>query len=142
MARPEDRKAFECEILTPEGCFWRGQAVGVVFPASDGQMGIWAGHAPLAALVGAGPVIVEEPTGQTVACFVVGGFVRVGADKCTLLGEECTSVDQLSPETAMAEFAKAKAAPGATADQAARREWMMTAARRKLYAARTVAGGE
>ncbi|MCY2924109.1 MAG: ATP synthase F1 subunit epsilon [Planctomycetota bacterium] len=140
MARPEDRKAFACEILTPEGCFWRGQTVGVVFPASDGQMGIWAGHAPLAAMIGAGPIIVEEPTGQTVACFVVGGFARVQDNQCTLLAEECTPVDRLSPEKALAEFDKAKAAPGATADEAARREWLLTAARRKLYAARAVAG--
>ena len=140
MARPEDRKPFECEILTPEGCFWRGSVVGVVFPACDGQMGIWAGHAPLAALLGAGPVVVEEPTGQTAACFVVGGFARVGDNKCTLLAEECTPLDQLSPEAALEEFHKAKAAPGATADQAARREWLMAAARRKLHAARAAAG--
>jgi F-type H+-transporting ATPase subunit epsilon len=142
MARPEDRKVFECEILTPEGCFWRGQAVGVVFPASDGQMGIWAGHTPLAAMLGAGPVVVEEPTGETLECFVVGGFARVGGNKCTVLAEECTPLSQLAPDTALAEFHKAKAAPGATADEAARREWLMTAARRKLHAARAVADGE
>jgi F-type H+-transporting ATPase subunit epsilon len=132
MPRPEDPKPFECEIFTPQGCQWRGRVVSVTFPASDGLVGVWGDRAPMAALVGAGLLTIEDIGGGTTRRFVSGGFARVGENRLTLLAEEYAAAEELDRDEALREFQRAKALPARTAAQADRRQSVLDATRRKL----------
>lgn len=136
MARPEDRKTFECEILTPAGCQWSGQTIGVIFPATDGLMGVWAGHAPMAALLGAGLLTVEQPAGEPVRRFISGGFVRVEGAKVTVLAEESLEVEAMKAERAQTELTAARGLPASTAVLAQNREAAMDTARKRMQVIR------
>ena len=41
-----EANTFYLEIITPERQFYIGPAQALIFPAVDGQMGVYAGHAP------------------------------------------------------------------------------------------------
>ena len=50
-----------------------------------GQIGIWPRHAPLVAALGSGVLRIGQEGGQVARFAVSGGFVRVGANKVTIL---------------------------------------------------------
>lgn len=126
------RKPFLCEILTPEGVVRRDQAVSVLFPTSDGLMGILGGRAPLVAMLGAGPLVVEDCQADRQQYFVFGGFVQVRENHVTVLAEECTPVKELDREAAWENLQRAKRLPGETAAEIEHRDRLTTAARTKF----------
>ena len=123
---------FRCEILTPDGVSESMEAAGVVFPASDGQMGVLGGRAPLLAMIGAGPLTVEETTGRKLAYFIAGGFARMNEDLLTILAEECVPVEQLDPETIWGQIQQAHKLPRQTQAQIDRREEALHIAQTKF----------
>ena len=58
------QKRFELEVLTPEGRACFTEAVSVVFPASDGLVGVLGRRGPMVALMGAGPLTVQQADGE------------------------------------------------------------------------------
>ncbi len=86
-------------------------AVSVVFPATDGMVGILAGRAPLIASIGVGALSVMDDQGKHRYYFVAGGFARVRENAMTLLADVCQPVEQIAAEEAQAELEKAESLP-------------------------------
>lgn len=126
------RRRFHCEILTPTGEVAKAETTHVRFPASDGQMGIMGGHAPLVARMGAGLVQIDVPEAETQRYFISGGFAQMHDDTLTLLTEECIALEEISPEQAWEELAEARQLPQDTPAQEAYREEAIQAARVKF----------
>ena len=47
--------SLKVRVVSPERTVFDGEAAAIVAPMWDGQVGILPGHAPLLALIGAGP---------------------------------------------------------------------------------------
>ncbi|MFN0058878.1 MAG: ATP synthase F1 subunit epsilon [Planctomycetota bacterium] len=80
-------KSFSCELLTPEGAIYKGQATSVVAPGADGQVGILSGHAPLITALGKGELRIKTADGASSRYQVAGGFMEVLKNKVTVLAE-------------------------------------------------------
>jgi F-type H+-transporting ATPase subunit epsilon len=125
------RLTFEYELLTPAGTAQAGKAVSVIVPAQDGQVGVLAGRAPLAAVIDAGVLTVERDTGRRDRFYVANGFAQVREGRMTVVAEECTPTGQLNAESAAMELARAQQPGIAGLDPPARAQ-LMRAAKLKL----------
>lgn len=74
-------------VVSPEKVVYEGDALGLVVPAWDGQVGILPGHAPMLALLGAGELSLDVPDGSTRRHHVAGGILKVEATGATVLTE-------------------------------------------------------
>jgi len=136
------RKSFRCEVSTPRGQVYAGEAVGVIFPARDGQMGVWAGMAPTICSVGSGPLTLTRPEGNACRMFVHGGTAQVNDDGLRLLADECTPAEELDPEALWEEIQHARRMPRDTKAQIIARERALTLARSKFKLAQENRKGE
>ena len=126
-------RPFLCEILTPDGFRERIEALSAVFPARDGMVGVLGGRAPLVTTIGAGGLTVDAAgTAGQQKYFIAGGFARMCDDVLTVLAEECCPVSDLDGEEAWQEIQQARTMPAETADQVARRDELLHAARMKF----------
>ncbi len=92
-----------CSITTPEELLHESEARLVVVPASDGELGILATHAPMTALLGVGELRIEEPGGERRSFYVRGGFVQVLRDRVIVLATEAAAPDSIDKSAAEAE---------------------------------------
>jgi len=100
----------EVELVAPQRLV-KALAVGmVVVPGSEGDIGVLPGHSPLIGTVRAGVVNIHNGGKVTERIFVSGGFVEVTPERCTLLAEEATAVEDLNAEDANTRLTAAKAA--------------------------------
>ncbi len=129
---PDYRKPFRCEVITPDGRAFAGEATSAVFPAPDGLVGVLGGRGPLVMLLGSGPLTVREPGGAWTSYFVAGGFARFCDNVLTLLAAVCTPVHEIDPEAAWREIQQAAALSRETPAEEARREEALKAARDKF----------
>jgi F-type H+-transporting ATPase subunit epsilon len=73
-------------ITTPDGLVHSGEALKVILPVHDGELGVLPHHAPLVAMMGAGELRVTPAEGLGVLSFFVeGGFLQVLNDRVTVL---------------------------------------------------------
>ena len=59
-------KAFNLSIITPDKVIYEGRITSLVAPAALGYLGVLADHAPLAATLTAGKIILKEESGRQV----------------------------------------------------------------------------
>ncbi|MDP9348594.1 MAG: F0F1 ATP synthase subunit epsilon [Gemmatimonadota bacterium] len=78
--------ALRVSVLSPEQTVYEGEAMQVVAPALDGQLGILRGHAPLMALLGEGVLRIDNGR-EAVRFHVAGGFLQVVDNVVTVLSE-------------------------------------------------------
>jgi F-type H+-transporting ATPase subunit epsilon len=79
--------SLDVDIVDTEGTVWSGEAIRVVAPAGDGEMGILAGHVPVLSVLKPGQVRVLTAEG-TSAWDVTGGFFSVDSNQVTLVVDE------------------------------------------------------
>ncbi|HOD83227.1 MAG TPA: F0F1 ATP synthase subunit epsilon [Phycisphaerae bacterium] len=104
-------RSFKLELVTPHGRVATMDVYSVVFPASDGQVGVLAGRAPVAAIVGAGGLVADTIEGNRIEYFVAGGFANMTGDHLTLLAEQCVPVGQVDREQAWDDLEAARKLP-------------------------------
>jgi len=126
------RKPFSLEVLTPDGCACRMDAISVIFPSTDGQVGVLGGRAPLVAMIGVGRLRAESTEGVSLEFFISGGFAHVRENLMTVLAEECLPTEQIDAEQAWDELQRAKRTPARTAEERAAHRQLVEAARIKL----------
>lgn len=126
------QKSFCLEVLTPYGAACRGEVVSVVFPASDGKVGVLPGRGPLVAVIGAGELAVETAEGGQESYYISGGFAHVRDNAMTVLAEECVATDQLDAEQAWDQLEQARRLPAETDQQYALRNQAIDEARTKF----------
>jgi ATP synthase F1 epsilon subunit len=132
------RRKFALDILTPDGPVLSTQAVSLVLPAVDGQIGILGGHAPLLAMIGAGALKLEDDNARHRRFFVAGGLANVRENSVSVLAEQCLDAEGLQPATATAELDRATQMPTDTPEARMRRQAAVVLAQAKV---RTVEQG-
>ena len=127
-------------ITTPEGLVHEGEATMVVVPASDGELGILAGHAPLIAQLGAGSLRVHPGNGkEELAFFVDGGFAQVSGNQVLVLATRAESAGEIDRAGAEKDLEKLRAEPrqpGASVEELFRRSERIRAVTARIKAAR------
>ncbi len=81
-------RELHCEILSPDGSVWSGEAVMVVATAVDGQLGILFNHAPLVTALGDGPLRLKSADGSERKYVAHGGFLEVFRNRVTVLTDK------------------------------------------------------
>lgn len=120
------------KLVTPVKVLPPEDGVQVTITASDGEIGIRQGHAPLAALVGHG--LVEVVGGKAWA--VRGGVAQVLQDEVNVLVDEAVEASAIDPAKIQARLAELEAGAAAKAsDEAAWLKAQLSVAARKRGAA-------
>ncbi len=77
---------FKLLVNTPDREFYQGDATMVELATSEGEIGIYAGHIPLTAVVIPCVMVIHEGRGIKKAA-VHGGIIEILQDKVTILAE-------------------------------------------------------
>jgi F-type H+-transporting ATPase subunit epsilon len=83
------------EIVSPERLLLSREVDMVVIPASEGDMGVLEGHAPMMVTLRGGVVSLYSGDQVTDTLFVAGGFAEVTPERCTVLAAEAMPVNEL-----------------------------------------------
>jgi F-type H+-transporting ATPase subunit epsilon len=83
------------EIVSPEKLLLSRPVDMVVIPASEGDMGVLEGHAPMIVMLRGGVIALYEGERITDQMFVAGGFAEVTPERCTVLANEVMPVAEL-----------------------------------------------
>ncbi|GAA3943419.1 F0F1 ATP synthase subunit epsilon [Pseudoclavibacter caeni] len=73
-------KSFDVEVVSAEQLVWSGRATRIIARTIEGEIGILAGHEPLLAVLGDGPVRVTLEDGRTIDMTAADGFLSVEQD--------------------------------------------------------------
>ncbi|MDR2634516.1 MAG: ATP synthase F1 subunit epsilon [Clostridiales bacterium] len=77
-------KPFRVEMLTPEKTFFDGEVESLIIETPAGQLGILAGHAPVAIGLQPASIVLKTESGDRTAAHGEG-FVVVRPDKTVIL---------------------------------------------------------
>ena len=87
------------ELVSPARLLFSGEVASVTIPGTEGEMGIYPGHAPVLSTLKPGVVTVYKDGGSTDRIFVQGGMVEVNPQGLTLLAEVAIPMDELDTAT-------------------------------------------
>jgi F-type H+-transporting ATPase subunit epsilon len=105
-----------CEIVTPERIVYTQEAVLVVAPTTDGEVGIMPLHQPLVAALKPGEVRVRYGDEKQWEWFAIsGGYIQVHEDKVIILADDAVNASQIDPERARHSLEMATARMGESA---------------------------
>jgi len=126
------RNTLHVEVVTAERELYNGEANIVDAPGAEGQLGILPSHAPLLALLGAGPLHIKL-NGAEEIIFVSGGFLEVSNDRVTVLAdtaENAEEIDQARAERARREAQESLADAQSATERAEQQARLMRAINR------------
>ena len=83
------------ELVSPARLLFSGEVASVTIPGTEGEMGIFAGHAPVLSTLRPGVVTITRETGANEKIFVRGGFAEVNPSGLTLLAETAIPLAEL-----------------------------------------------
>jgi F-type H+-transporting ATPase subunit epsilon len=98
------------EIVSPEKLLLSRAVDMVVLPASEGDMGVLVGHAPMIVMLRGGTISLYEGNNVTDRLYVAGGFAEVTPERCTILATEVVPVAEVSRAAGEKRIADAEAA--------------------------------
>jgi F-type H+-transporting ATPase subunit epsilon len=96
---------FHFELVSPEKIAFSGEVDQVDIPGSEGDFGVFAGHAPLISLLRPGIVTVYSGGEQT-QIVVLGGLAEVGPTGLTLLADVATSIEDIDRAALQAQISE------------------------------------
>jgi F-type H+-transporting ATPase subunit epsilon len=107
------------DFVSPESVLFSGDVDQVDLPGAEGDMGIFAGHAPLVTTLRPGIVTIVRG-GARQPIVVTGGFAEVGPAGLTVLADRAVAREDFDTTTLAAEIKDAEEDVADTTDQAAR----------------------
>jgi F-type H+-transporting ATPase subunit epsilon len=89
---------LEFSLVLPERELVTTAADMVVVPGSEGDFGVLPGHIPMITTVRPGVVELHDDGKVTARYVVAGGFAEVTAERCTVLAEEATPLEDVTAD--------------------------------------------
>ena len=83
------------ELVSPVRLLFSGEVASVQLPGTEGEMGIFPGHAPVLSTLRPGVVVVTRDTGAVEKIFVRGGFAEVNPNGLSVLAEVAIPLAEL-----------------------------------------------
>jgi F-type H+-transporting ATPase subunit epsilon len=104
-------KTFSVSLVTPDGAAFEGEAVMLIVPGADGEIGVLARHAPLIATLKAGSTRVHlgEGVDRTREYATGPGFFKVEQDRAIALVDDAVLASDIDVERARTQLAEAQA---------------------------------
>jgi F-type H+-transporting ATPase subunit epsilon len=104
------KNSFRCRLITPEAQVLDNDAVQVIVPAWDGQLGVLPGRAAMVTQLGTGELRVDfadssQGKGGSRSYFVDDGFAQMLEGTLTILASQAIGAERLSESEAQAELA-------------------------------------
>jgi F-type H+-transporting ATPase subunit epsilon len=91
---------YKLEIVTPEKKAYSEQVEFAVFPGSEGELGVLAGHAPLLSRLDPGVIrITRNNTVERLA--IAGGFIEVRNNNVSVLAETAEFPREINASAAL-----------------------------------------
>jgi F-type H+-transporting ATPase subunit epsilon len=88
--------ALHFELVSPERLLISADVQSVQIPGTEGEMGIYEGHAPVLSTLRPGVVAVDHGSGAAESIFVRGGFAEVNPQGLTVLAEVAIPIAELN----------------------------------------------
>ena len=85
-------------LVMPERELLSTEADMVVVPGAEGDFGVLHGHAPLISTIRPGVLEVLQGNKVEQRFIVAGGIAEVTPERCTVLADEATPFEQVTPE--------------------------------------------
>ena len=86
------------DLVAPERILFSGEVEAVLLPATEGDMTVMPGHAPVVTTLKAGFVVATDHKNHGERVLVRGGFAEINATGVTVLAERATPMQELTPE--------------------------------------------
>jgi F-type H+-transporting ATPase subunit epsilon len=83
------------DLVSPERLLLSAEVDQVDVPGSEGEFGVFAGHAPVMTALKPGVLAVQAPGRAAEKYFVRGGFAEVTLSGLTVLAEEAMPLSEL-----------------------------------------------
>jgi F-type H+-transporting ATPase subunit epsilon len=107
---------FTFELVSPERVLFSGAVDAVILPASDGDMTILAGHAPIMTTLKTGFLVVTTTVGNGRRVLVRGGFADINQGALTVLAERALPEEEITQDILDHEILQAEMHYDATTD--------------------------
>jgi F-type H+-transporting ATPase subunit epsilon len=111
--------ALHFEFVSPENVLFSGDVDQVDLPGSEGDMGIFAGHAPLVTMLRPGIVTIFRG-GAREPVVITGGFAEAGPAGLTVLADRAVARESFDVTLLATEIKDAEADIAAATDEGAR----------------------
>jgi len=89
---------FKFELVSPERLLVSGDVEQVLVPGAEGDMTVFAKHAPVLTTLRPGLLDIGFPGGKSQRFFIRGGFAEVNPAGLTVLAETAIDLDELKAE--------------------------------------------
>lgn len=86
--------SFNLEIISPSEVFMNDEVELVIFPGTEGDLGILSNHMPIITTLRLGIIFVYKNKKVFKKFLVNGGILEMSNNKCTLLTEDISSTDK------------------------------------------------
>lgn len=90
---------FKLQIVTPDKIFYQGEASMVELTTTVGQIGVYANHIPLTAIVAPGVLKIHEEGGVKKAA-LLSGFIEILPETITIMAEVAEWPDEIDANRA------------------------------------------
>jgi F-type H+-transporting ATPase subunit epsilon len=120
---------IQVDIVSAEGEIFSGPAKMVFLPASQGEIGVSARHAPLLSLLKPGEVRVQPEDGEEQHFYVGGGALEVQPNRVTVLADTAARAKDLDESKALEARARAEEALAGNLDKITQAEALAELAR-------------
>ena len=97
---------FKLQVITPDRKFYQGDVQMVELTTTEGQIGVYARHIPLTAVVAPGILTIHED-GEKKTAALMSGFVQIMPEEVTIMAEVVEWPDEI--DFARAEQARVRA---------------------------------
>jgi F-type H+-transporting ATPase subunit epsilon len=89
---------FKFELVSPEKLLISGEVEQVLVPGAEGDMTVFAHHAPVLTTLRPGLLDIGFPGGKSQRFFIRGGFAEVNPAGLTVLAETAIDLDELKAD--------------------------------------------
>ncbi|HMO29059.1 ATP synthase F1 subunit epsilon [Enterovirga sp.] len=122
------------ELVAPERILFSGDVEAVMLPGTEGDMTVLPGHAPVMAMLKTGFVQITDHKDEGHRVLIRGGFAEINQEAVTVLAENATPVEEVTPESIAKEIERLELRRDATEDFKAQGD--LSAAIAQLHEAR------
>lgn len=85
---------FNLEIMCPDRSFFSGEADMVEMNTTEGYIGVYPGHIPLAVVISPGELVIHNE-GETQIAALISGMAKIEQEKITILAEVVEWPDEI-----------------------------------------------
>lgn len=97
------QKTFNCVVIAPTGKLVDCKTTSVVFPAHDGQVGVWYNHMPMFCKLGLGIMevkrVFDDQQTEDIFILVDGGFSITCSNQLKVVSYDVIFPRELQPES-------------------------------------------